>query len=102
MGKPQGYVLVYRNSLAGKATYPRMLVGIYNYHYTVVGAYFLYINSKAFPVLYLFGKDVSSSPLVFLFYRQKMCKAWRFSLFGTIIIVKPFEEAALTLKKPNM
>ena len=55
MGKPQGYVLVYRNSRAGKATYPRMLVGIYNYHYTVVCAYFLYINSKAFSV-YLFGK----------------------------------------------
>ncbi|HEU4822371.1 MAG TPA: hypothetical protein VFS97_03000 [Nitrososphaeraceae archaeon] len=71
MGKPQGYVLVYRNSLAGKATYPRMLVGIYNYHYTVVRAYFLYINSKAFPVL---GKDVSFSPLVFLFYRQKCAK----------------------------
>ena len=73
MGKPQGYVLVYRNSLAGKATYPRMLVGIYNYHHTIVGAYFLYINSKAVPVLYLFGKDVSSSsPLVF-FVIDKGC-----------------------------
>lgn len=74
MGKPQGYVLVYRNSLAGKATYPRMLVGIYNYHYTVVRAYFLYINSKAFPVFYLFSKNVSSSSLVFLFYRQRCAK----------------------------
>jgi hypothetical protein len=74
MGKPQGYVLVYRNSLAGKATYPRMLVGIYNYHYTVADAYFLYINSKAFPVLYLFGKDVSPSSLVFSFIDTRCAK----------------------------
>jgi hypothetical protein len=75
MGKPQGYVLVYRNSLAGKATYPRMLVGIYNYHYTVVGACFLYINSKVFPVLYSFDKeDVSSSTLVFSFIDKRCAK----------------------------
>ena len=29
MGKPQGYLLVYPNSLEGKATYLRMLVGLY-------------------------------------------------------------------------
>jgi hypothetical protein len=32
-----------------------------------------------------------------------MCKAWRYGSFGTIIMVKPFgEAAAFTLKKPNM
>ena len=61
MGKPQGYVLVIEIVLQGK---PHIFESWSVYAIIIVlfvGAYFLYIHLKAFPVLYLFGK--TSPPL---------------------------------------
>jgi hypothetical protein len=100
MGKPQGYVLVYRNSLAGKATYLRKLVGIYDYHCIICRCLFSLYSFKGLSSTLLFDKSLL---LVISFFSldEVSAKCEDLGLFGRIMMVKPFEAAFNSIERIN-